>query len=147
MVKKFRVLLMLALVPMAPQVGAADLKADLLANEKALWTAWGKRDVEPAKQLVVENAVEVVGGGVPLLGREAILKEVSGNVCELRSFEFQNFAMRKLRADVVTVSYTATQDMVCAGQKQPGKLAVTAVWVEESGKWLQASYHESVISQ
>jgi uncharacterized protein (TIGR02246 family) len=130
---------------MVPLPAAADLQADLLAMEKTMWTAWGKKDGTPFKTMLTADAVEVVAGTAPVVGRDAIVKSVTTLPCELKSFAFADGKLRKVSADVAIVSYTATQDATCEGKKLPPKLHSTAIYVKQKGKWLQTSYQETPI--
>jgi len=135
-------LLMFGLAPLAM---AADLQAELMAVEKALWTAWGKKDGEPFRKALTADAVEVVAGTSPVVGRDAIAKEISTLPCELRSFAHTDAKVRKLGADVVLLSYTATQDATCEGQKMPPKVYSSSIYVRQKGKWMMTHYQETPI--
>jgi uncharacterized protein (TIGR02246 family) len=127
----------------APLAMAADLQADLMAIEKSLWTAWGKKDGEPFKKSLTADAVEVVAGTTPTFGRDAVVKDITSLPCELRSFAHQDARLRKLAKDVVILSYTATQDATCSGKKMPPKVFATSVYVLQKGKWMQTQYQET----
>src|SRR5215210_4606183 len=79
---------------------AADLQADLMANEKAMWTAWGKKDLEPFKKLTSADYVSVVGNRAPIVGQEGYLKYVRSHSCELRNISLQDATMQRLGKDV-----------------------------------------------
>lgn len=135
----------LLMVVVAPIAGAQDRKADLMDVEKRLWTAWGKKDGEPTRKALTEDAVMLVAGTAPVAGRAAIAKTISTLPCELRSFELQDPNLRQLTNDVVLLSYTATQDATCEGKKLPAKIRSTSIYVRQKGNWLQASYQETPI--
>lgn len=140
------VLATVLLTVMAPSLaGAQDLRADLMAVEKGLWTAWGKKDGEPTKKALTEDAVMIVAGTAPVVGRAAIAQTISTLPCELRSFDLQDANLRQLTSDVVALSYTAIQDASCEGQKLPAKVRATSIYVRQKGHWLQASYQETPI--
>lgn len=141
MLKMFATLMLT--LAMAPLAVAADLQADLLAVEKSLWTAWGKKDGEPFKKYLTVDAVEVVAGTTPVFGRDAIVKVITTLPCELRSFSFANGKLRRLSQDVVALSYTATQDASCEGKKLPPQIHATSIYLKQKGKWLQTSYQET----
>ena len=128
-----------------PLAFAADLQSQLLDVEKTLWTAWGKKDGEPFKKALTADAVEVVAGTMPVVGRDAIVKDITTLPCELTSFSFANGKLRKLAANVVVLSYTATQDSTCDGKKMPPKVYSTSIYVKQGGKWLQTNYQETPI--
>ena len=129
----------------APLAMAADLKADLMAMEKSFWTAWGKKDGEPFKKHLTTDAVEMVAGTVPTIGRDAIVQEITTLPCELRSFALTDGKLRKLTKDVAILTYTATQDATCAGKKMPPKVFSTSIYVQQKGKWMQTQYQETPV--
>ena len=53
--------------------------------------------------------------------------------------------MHKLGADVVLLSYTATQDATCEGQKMPPKVYSSSIDVRQKGKWMMTHYQETPI--
>lgn len=130
---------------LALPAAAADLQADLMAQEKILWSAWGKRDGEPSRKYLAVDAVSVIAGVPPASGLDAIVKDVTTNTCEMKSFTHQSPKLRKLGADVSVLTYTATQDTTCDGKRLPSKLFVTAIYVRQKGKWMQTHYQETPI--
>jgi uncharacterized protein (TIGR02246 family) len=131
------------LLVLAPLVTAADVKTDLMANEKKLWAAWGDKDGESFKTSLTPDAVQVIAGTAPLAGRDAIVKSVATLTCEMANFSLSDGTVRQLTPDVIVLTYTATQDTTCGGVKLPPKLTATAVYVRQDGKWLQANYQET----
>lgn len=140
--KKTLAVLLLTL-SFAPFAQAADLQAELMAVEKALWTAWGKKDGEPFKKHLTADALEMVASTTPAFGRDAIVKDITTMPCELRGFTHADPKLRKISKDVVVLSYTATQDATCSGKKMPPKVFSTSIYVQQKGKWLQTQYQET----
>lgn len=126
-----------------PPAMAQDLKAELMAIEHSLWTAWGKKDAGPIERRLTEDAVQLVAGTAPVAGRDAIANVIKTLPCELRSFNHQDATLRQLTPDVMILSYTATQDASCEGKPLPPKVRATSVYVRQKGTWLQASYQET----
>ena len=56
--KRLLVALLLLAAAVAP-VAAAGLQDDLLAREKALWTAWGEKQGAPTRAQTVEDYVQI----------------------------------------------------------------------------------------
>lgn len=142
--KKLLAALVLQFAVTVPAV-AADLIDDLMAIEKRLWTAWGKKDGETFRKAIDVNAVEIVAGTAPLVGRDAIVKAVTTQSCELRSFKFDDARLHRLGRDAAAASYTATQDATCEGKKLPPKLRVTSIYLKKQGKWMLRYYQETPI--
>lgn len=133
------------LLGLAPLAVAADLQAELMAQEKMLWTAWGKKDGEPFKKHLTADAVEIIAGAAPAIGLDAIVKDITTHTCEIKSFAHQNPKLRKLGADVLVLTYTATQDTTCGATKLPTKVFATVIYVRQKGKWMQTQYQETPI--
>jgi uncharacterized protein (TIGR02246 family) len=132
-------ILMFALASVAV---AEDLQSELTALEKSLWTAASKKDPAPFRKVVTDDAVQVTAGGM-LTGKEAIIKDQMS--CELRSFALHDVQIHQLTPDVVALHYTATQDATCNGEKSPSKVASTAIWQKQNGKWVNPVYHSTPI--
>jgi len=126
----------------APVIGQ-DLKADLMAIENKLWTAWGQKEAGPFQKYLTEDAVQIVAGTAPVAGRDAVVNVIKTLPCELRSFNLLDANLIRLTPDVVVLSYTATQDSSCEGKPLPAKVRATAVYVRQKGTWLQANYQET----
>jgi uncharacterized protein (TIGR02246 family) len=140
--KKMSAMLLLMVALVAPAL-AADLKADLMAVENTLWTAWGKKDGEPFKTALTTDAVEIVAGTPRMTGRDAIARNIGAMSCDLKSFDLHDADLRELSKSVVVLSYVATQVASCDGQKLPSKVNSTSIYVKQGGKWLQTSYQET----
>jgi hypothetical protein len=78
-----------------------------------------------------------------LTGREAIAKDNTS--CDVRSFTLHDVKMHQLTPDVVALHYTATQDVSCNGEKAPSKIASTAIWQKQKGKWVNPIYQSTPI--
>lgn len=124
---------------------AGDLQTDLIANEKALWTAFAKKDAEAFKTHLAPDVVNIEAGLAPMIGIDAYLKRVNSGNCELHSVDMQDVKMTRLSADVVALSFIAASNMVCDGKREPPKLAVTSIWQQQGGKWVNRIYHSSPI--
>ncbi|HEX2465348.1 MAG TPA: nuclear transport factor 2 family protein [Thermoanaerobaculia bacterium] len=124
---------------------SAGLQEDLLAMDKAQWTAWGKKDGATAGKYITEDHVQVIAGIGAVAGRDAVVKATNGLTCELKSFDFSGAKLRQVAPGVAILSYTATQDTTCDGTKLPPKLQVTSVYVQKDGKWLSANYQETPV--
>ena len=110
--------LLLMVAAVSPSV-AADLKDDLVAMEKRAWTAWGSQDAQAFRDLMTEDAVQAVAGAGVSTGREKIMADVKSNTCQMKSFDFTDAKLRQLSPDIAVLTYMATQDTTCEGQKLP----------------------------
>ena len=134
------ILLLLAAVP-----AAAGLTEDLLAMEKAQWTAWSKADGAALAKFITEDHNHTVAGIGSVAGRDAVISSVNALKCEVKSFDFKDAKLRQVAPTVAILTYTATQDTTCEGTKLPPKIRSTAVYVQKDGKWLSVNYQETPI--
>lgn len=125
----------------------ADVKADLLALEQTMWTAWGKKDTATFGKYLDADYRAVFGNEKPMVGKEKNIKGLNTASCELRHISFDDVTLQDLGHDVFLLGYTAKQDVVCKGKALPEKLAVTSVWHKVGGQWLNAAYHESTVDK
>jgi len=124
---------------------AGDLAGELVAIDKALWTAWGAGDAGPFKQYLTDDHVQAVAGAGVVSGKDAIVAGFTEDVCDVVSFDFQDVKARQITDDVAILSYVATQDASCGGAKLTPKVFATSVYVRRDGKWMSASYQETPI--
>jgi hypothetical protein len=135
------VAVMLAL-PVLAQDKAADakLQADLFAKEKMLWDAFFKKDAKMFDDMLAADGVFIDGMGVS--GKPELLKMVGTMNCKMKSYSFSQQKMTRLDNDAVILSFKATQDGECDGQKVPATSFVTSTWVMRNGKWMGISHAE-----
>ena len=124
-------------------VMAEDLKAELVAMEKAAWQAWADRDGKVYEKFMTKDAVLVVAGAGVTTGRDMVVAGVNSNECEMTSFDFADVKLRQLTPDVVILTYTATQDTVCGGEELPETVYSTSIYVRQDGEWKSTSYQET----
>lgn len=137
-------LIVLTLAVVSPPA-AADLKSDLVALEKSMWTAWGKKDTATYAKYLDANYRAVANNEAPVVGKEANLKDLNGASCTLHNVSFEDVSVQNLGEDVAVLRYTAVQDVTCGGKKRPPKVASTSIWHRVGGQWLTSDYHESTI--
>ena len=142
--KSSLVTLLLALAIVSPSM-AAELKDELLAMEKSSWKAYGNRDVQTYSDSMTEDAIQVTAAGDVWTGREKIKAEVGSHTCTLKSFDLADANLRQPSQDTAILTYTATQDMTCEGQKSPTKVFATAIYVRQGGKWRWTNYQETAL--
>ena len=73
------------------------------------------------------------------------IADVSSHNCQMKEFELSDSNLRQVSPDVAILTYTATQDTTCGGQKMPAKVYSTAVYVRQDGKWRSTSYQETAL--
>jgi ketosteroid isomerase-like protein len=93
---------------------------------------------------MTDDAVVIAASGEALMGKQAILADVSSTNCKVKSFDLADTKLRQLSADVAILTYNLTQDVMCEA-KLPAKVFATAVYVRQGGKWRWASYQETAL--
>ena len=63
----------------------------------------------------------------------------------LKSFEFADAKLRHPAPEVAILTYVATQDTSCGGQKLPKKVFVSSTFVKSGGEWVGFQYQETPI--
>jgi len=130
---------------LATPVMAGDLAGELVAIDKALWTAWGAGNPAPFKEHLAEDYVQAVAGAGVVSGKDRVVAGLAPGACEVKSFDFQDVKARMVTDDVAILSYVATQDASCGGEQLVPKVFATSIYVRRDGKWMSAAYQETPI--
>ena len=120
------------------------VKAQIIAIEKAGWEAWKNKDAKWFQANMTEELLDVTSDGV--FSKEQVVKSAPTD-CNVKSFSLNNFKFVMLSKDVALMTYTATQDAVCSGKKVPSQVRSTVNYVKRDGKWLEALYMETPVTQ
>jgi hypothetical protein len=67
--------------------------------------------------------------------------------CDVKSFSFDNFKFVMLNESAVLLTYTVIQDAVCGGKKIAPRARASVNYVKRNGKWLEALYMETPITE
>src|ERR1051326_5061183 len=109
--------------PQTTMSKSSKLETQIIALEKAGWEAWKNKDSSWTRDNVTEEFLLVNSESVS--DKAQVIKS-TGTDCEVKSFSLDNFKFVNLDKDSVLMTYTATQDGVCLGNK-----------------WLEALYMET----
>jgi uncharacterized protein (TIGR02246 family) len=141
------VTLLLALAVVSPPL-TADTKDDLVAVEKGAFKAWANQDMKAYGDTMADDAIVIAASGNVYLGKQEVLADLTGDPCDVKSFDFVNTRVRQLSPDIAVLTYNLTQDVTC---KKIGKLAsrafVTSIYVRQGGKWRWVSYQETPLKK
>ncbi len=122
----------------------SKVETQVVALEKQSWQKWKNKNSAWFQTNLTEDFLGVHDFGVD--DKTQVVKGIAAD-CDVKSFSFENFKFVMLNKDAALLNYTATQDAVCAGQKIPANVRVSAVYVRRGGKWLQALYTEIPVAQ
>lgn len=123
--------------PTAQPAPANPVEAQLIAAEHGAWTAWVNKDTTAFIRDIDRKSVMV-----DMMGRNTLnLGEVAKGMatCQLTGHNLDSFQTTQVTPDVVVLSYKATVQGTCNGQKVPDVWA-TSTYVKRGGKWI-AVYH------
>ncbi len=122
----------------------SKVEAQIIALEKAGWEAWKNKDAKWFQANLADDAMQVNGGGI--LNKSQIVK-IAGTDCEVKSFSLDNFKFLMLDKNSALITFTGMQDGVCGGKTIPATVHSTSVYVKRGGKWLNALYTETPMTQ
>lgn len=133
--------IMVSVTPLYAENNQA-VENSLKSKEQAGWQAWKDKDPKAFQDMVPDDVVNIADGTVDR-GKQAILKDLSSGTCAVASFSLSDFAFQWIDRDAVMMTYTATQDVTCNGDKQPGKVIASSLWVKKGGKWVSPFHQET----
>jgi ketosteroid isomerase-like protein len=126
-----------------PVVAAESDPAKLLPDlEKSLWEGWKNRDAAPFEKYLAEGAINVSGSGFEF-GKAANVAAIKSSDCKVASFSLGEITVTRFGDSTAVLTYTASQDATCKGEKIQPKVLATSVWVKQGAEWRSAVYHES----
>src|SRR5256885_11861157 len=103
--------------PKAKMSANAATEQKLVDMEKSLWEAWKNHDSAPFQKLLSSDSVNVNPMGVS--GTEQAVKDAGSSDCKVNSYSVEDPKATWVDKDAVLLTYKATQDAVCGGQKPP----------------------------
>ena len=128
-------------------VGTAQSKApksvtdQLEKMERQAWDAFGRGDGKFFEGFYSSDATQIDPNGI--MTRKEAIAAISTKPCELKNYSINKFKVTMLSPSTAFVTYSATQDATCGGQKVPEKLVASSVYVKRNGKWQGALHQES----
>jgi enamine deaminase RidA (YjgF/YER057c/UK114 family) len=117
----------------------ARAEAEIIRLEKAGWEAWKNKNAAWFQANTIDEMIGINSGGIS--NKTQNIKDLGS--CEVRSFAIDNFRFVMLTRDAITMTYTATQDAICGGQKLSPRVRSTVNYVRRGGRWLEAVYMET----
>ncbi len=121
----------------------SKVEAQIIALEKAGWEAWKNKDTSWIQSNATDQILIITSAGV--MDRAQYIKDTLS--CDIKSVSLDNFKLVMLDKNAVVMTYTATQDGVCGGQKIAPQVRATVNYVKRGGKWLEAMYMETPMAQ
>jgi len=116
--------------PPAPAPIAFD---EAVANEKKLFAADQKHDMDTIKSIVADDFVDIARDGSSI-GKDALLKEIPN--IKLIRYEQKNFRVVTLGAFAYSISYDSDATLIGAdGKETRSQNGLNSVWIRRDGRW------------
>ena len=121
-------------------IDEGTLEKQIIELDKQGWEAWKNNDPNWFIENTTENFQSISSDGISNKS-DVVTSTPTG--CHVASYSLTDFNFTKLDENVVLLTYTATQDAVCGGEKAPSSLTVAVNYVKRDGKWLEAMYMQA----
>lgn len=115
----------------------------LLTLEKSAYTAWKSKDAKFWDTFLSDKFVGWGASGK--LDKVSAKKEYTGADCEIKSYALseERVSPRGKQAELIT--YKATVDGTCGGQKLPASSWAAGVYVRDGGQWKGAFHAQAAV--
>ena len=106
---------------------------EAVANEKKLFAADQKHDMETIKSIVADDFVDVARDGSSI-GKEALLKEIPS--IKLVRYEQKNWRVVAMGPFAYAISYDSDATVIGAdGKETHSQNGLNSVWIRRDGRW------------
>lgn len=116
----------------------------LMAMDKQAQEAYLKNDGAFFETFLGDKFMMFGDNGKPE-NKASIVKTVSSNKCESKSSTFEEQKVTMLDADTALLTYKATVDGSCNGQKIPSPTRAASVYIRSGDKWTPVWHGETAI--
>lgn len=122
-----------AQAPKAAPTPAPITYDEAVANEKKLFAADAKHDMETIKSIVADDFVDIGRDGSSI-GKEALLKEIP--TLKMVKAEQKNFRVVALGPYAYSISYDSDATVIGAdGKENRTQNPLNTVWIRRDGRW------------
>lgn len=122
----------------SPVLTAAD--SSLIGRERSQWEALKQQDTTAFGRLMGGGVVDVDLSGAKRTSPSSVARYVTS--CPTAGYELADFRVAHFSATSV-VTYKATVDQTCWGQKAPSPLYVMTVYEQQQGAWVPVAHSET----
>ena len=117
---------------------AGPLKPALVTLEKSAYAAWQSKDAKFWDNFLSDKFVGWGGSG--RLDKVSAKKDYAGADCEIKSYALSEERVSPRGKKAALITYKATVDGTCGGQKIPESSWAAGVYVLDGGQW-KAVFH------
>jgi hypothetical protein len=124
--------------------GANDsVQTQLETMEKQAWEAWKTKNGGFFQTFMSEDSINVGAGGVD--NKAATVKNISGPLCDVKSYSLDNFQMIMTDKKSAILTYKAMQEGTCDGKTLPASVWASTMFVKRDNKWVSNFHQETPI--
>ena len=123
--------------------GNAPAEDALVTLEKSAYEAWKSKDAKFWDTFLSDTFVGYGSSGK--LDKASAATEYTGADCEIKSYVLSDEEMKALSNDAALLTYLATVDATCGGQKVPVNSWAASVYVRDGDKWKEAFHAEAPV--
>jgi len=120
----------------------SEVESSIVSMEKTLWEGWKQNDVKPFETHLGDDYVGVMSSGITS-GKVEAIKQLTSQPCVVKGYSFSDMKVSLLGKDTAILTYKASQDATCGGQKIPAEIYASSVFVKKGDKWLVGSHQET----
>jgi hypothetical protein len=107
-------------------------EADAINQEKQLFAADQKHDMEKITSIVADDFVDIGRDG-GMIGKQALLKEIP--TITMKSYEQKNWSFHSMGPYAYTISYDSDAVVVQQGKETHSQNHLNSVWIYRDGRW------------
>jgi hypothetical protein len=113
----------------------------LIQLERKSWVAWKARDSAFYRQFLSDDHVELGFGGRS--DKADVVATVATSHCVVASYSVEDFKATQFDANMVVLTYHASQSTTCSGKPVPSPVWVSSTYVRRGNRWLNAVYQQT----
>jgi len=122
---------------------AGPTKDALVTLEKSAYEAWKSKDAKFWATFLSDKFVGYGSSGK--LDKASATKEYNGTDCEIKSYALSDEQMKPLGNDAALITFKATVDGTCGGQKVPAIRWAASAYVRDGDTWKAAFHAEAPV--
>ena len=135
------VALLFMFFPHADAANNKTLEEKIVALEKDGWEAIKKKNWNALSSLMTDDFIEITDLGIR--GKSEALEDLKASLV-ISEYTMGNIKVLQLGRDAVLLAYQLAQKGSYKGQDLPSKMNCSATYVRRGGKWLNASFQETI---
>lgn len=128
------------------QTHATPTKDEIIALEKAYWSAMQKKDGAGTAALSGEKSLVTGAQGVMAISKQKMGKMTEDGGWTLESFVFDDVEVSTPSPDVAIIAYTVRQKVRMDGKAKDLRAADSSTWVRGSRGWECQAHSETLLA-